>query len=116
MAQPVYSILMFGQQGVRGENLVNVPPGKRWIVRDIDAYCNVGEVGDAELYVGDFNRALTFWYQAWFPPIQPTEPGFIRQWRGRQVIDYADGAGVLKIVQQGTTGIDVMISGYELTT
>jgi len=106
---------MFAEAGVTGLRLINVPVGKVWVVRSIDAYANMPLGEFAELYVGDFNAGLTFWWHKW-PDDITNVPHSTAQWRGRQAIAWADGAGVLKVdVNNQDRGVDVMITGYELS-
>jgi hypothetical protein len=106
---------MFSMAGVMGQQLVNVPTGKVWILRDIDCYCNVGELGTGEIYIRDWSYGNTFWHHVWWPNIGSTANTLWAGWQGRQVIPWEDGAGILSILQSGDTAVDVRISGYELT-
>jgi|SRR5215471_7722245 len=111
MAVPIYTIRMFAERGVLGERLINVPTGKVWVVRNIDCYCNNSSPDWAQVYVGDFNRGLTFWWHHW----DGLEQG-VGNWEGRQAIPWEDGAGVLKVFVLEPQAIDVSITGYELTS
>jgi hypothetical protein len=82
-----------------------VPPGKVWIVRDIDAYSNPGLV-DAVLYVQDISPGFLF-------AIAKVGIGSqnVVQWRGRQVIDAA-GQGLQ--IESNAGPWTWRVSGYEL--
>lgn len=107
----VYSSALFRLQGMVDTSYsVLVPPGERWIIRDVDVYAN-----------NPILLAATFFLQE-----QPTDAAIVhlhwavgeqssKQWTGRQVIDYAGGDGGFTVIAEGGVQMDVSVSGYRLT-
>lgn len=83
----------------------NVPPGKVWIVRDVDAYSNA-PFADAVLYVKDQTPGYIFCLSK-----VATGSKDLVQWRGRQVLTEAN---VGLEVESYSGSWTWRISGYEL--
>jgi hypothetical protein len=86
-----------------------VPAGKRWVVRDIDAYASIVAGSGVQLVIASRLQDQTFCYMEWIALERAS-----KHWEGRQVINYAEGLGAIRIQNFGAEAVDVTISGYEL--
>jgi hypothetical protein len=103
MARQTYSVLIYGAAGVSALVDLAPPAGFKWVIRDIQAYCNAGLSGSRFTFEGaDGQAAVSF---VWPPN---TTEGF--QWSGRIVVE--SGQTVHLHADDPT---DVTISGYALT-
>jgi hypothetical protein len=103
----VYTELLFRRRGVTSLEEVYVQPFTRWVVRSIDCYCSADALGNAALNVFDRYQDATFCYMEWLALERAS-----KHWNGRQVIEYAEGLGGLKIENFGSSAVDVSITGY----
>jgi len=110
MAWPVYSTALFRAAGFTGDATVSVPAGQIFIVRDIDVYADVPNLGRVVFYAIELPTNATF---AWFNWSSLEQN--LKMWRGRQVISPQGGAGALLVRNIGGSPCDVSISGYVLT-
>jgi hypothetical protein len=111
LAAPVFSYVLFREQGLLGERFSMVDPGTVWVLRSVVVYANVGATGIVELFISELpSNAALQWYE-----VQATERHLFVQ-DLRQVVEYNGGAGGLHIVNSGSAPCDVSISGYKLTS
>lgn len=86
-----------------------VPPGVLWVVRDVDAYCNPGATGIAELLISEWSTGAAWIFWEWAQTVREA-----RQWQGRRVIPYSQGTGGFYVANNFGEPVDVHVSGYEL--
>lgn len=102
----VYSRNFFQLRGLSGPAPLVVPAGKVWIARDLDVYGNFTAGGD---FFFEGPSLQTIYWTGWNPGDR-----FQRQWSGRQV--FTAGSTITVRADVGPLdGIDVTLSGYELS-
>ena len=106
MARTLYSEQLIVVRGLTSSSSRIVPPGFIWILRDIDAYGNMGVFDTAHLFVTGGAGQTIVWMD-W-----PNDSQSHQQWQGRQVLNAGDQ---LQVENLGSAPIDVSISGYSLT-
>jgi len=103
VAAPVYSFLLFQQQGVSSSTVAfTVPSSEVWVVRSIDCYVGAALLGAALLF-NDLPSGGT-WLR--FEELEALARSFT--WTGRQV--FPPGSG-LEVVPENHAW-DVRVSGY----
>ena len=107
---PVYSKVFFRQAGFTGVTTLTVPSGFVWVVRDVDVYADISDLGRVDFFLSELATNAAFVWFNWSSGEQN-----LKMWRGRQVIAPLSGAGGLTIKNDGGEGCDVSISGYELS-
>lgn len=99
----VYSVQLYEGRNVNDGSLT-VPDGFIWIVRDIDAFFGGGLDGGACNFIGSLGQTF-----AYFSFTGLVSSSF--SWRGRQVFNPGQTFGFIS----DRAGVDVTISGYQLT-
>lgn len=103
----VYSKQLFVVHALTGEEGAGPPDGYVWVIRDVAVY-DPSEGGGNEYELEVENGSVVTVIDFWHSPTVDTPN--VHQWKGHQVVPAGGGLLVTAV-----TGLDVTISGYELT-